>query len=224
MRALHAICIAVALAGAAGPAMAADAAPKGLWRATFTVWTTPPSSEGADDGAKGTFTVTVHPEWAPLGADRFWEIIHDGVFDGARFFRVIDEFMAQFGIPADPAKAKKWKPKKIPEDDPVEQSNTRGRISFATSGPRSRTTQVFINFRDNGNLDGMGFAPFGEVTDGMAIVDSLYKGYGEGAPRGNGPQQHRLQTEGEEYLASDFPKLSKIISVEVDASAGDGEL
>ncbi len=118
--------------------------------------------------------------------------------------------MAQFGIHAKPETAAKWRDKTM-VDDPVKQSNKRGYISFATSGKDSRTTQMFINFADNSNLDGMGFAPFGVVKgDGMKIVDQLYAEYGEGAPSGGGPEQGRIQSEGNKYLKRAFPKLSYI--------------
>ena len=147
-------------------------------------------------GQKGEFEVEVHPEWAPLGAARFKEMIDDNFFGGVRFFRVIAGFMAQFGIHPKPDVAAKWRDKKL-VDDPVIEKNLRGYISFATSGKDSRTTQMFINLVDNTNLDGMGFAPFAKVVgDGMATVDRIFPGYGEGAPSGGGPEQGRIQSEG----------------------------
>merc|ERR1711939_1133595 len=116
----------------------------------------------------------VHPEWSPLGAARFKELIDSNFFKAARFFRVIDGFMAQFGIHANPKIAAEWKTRTM-QDDPVKESNKRGYISFATSGKNSRTTQMFINFRDNSNLDGMGFSPFAKVVKGMDVVDRIYK-------------------------------------------------
>ena len=169
----------------------------------------PATYEVKFETTKGDFAVKVTREWAPLGADRFYNLVKMGYFDDAAFFRVVDGFMVQFGINADPAVNGKWRPAKI-QDDPVTQSNTRGKITFATSGKNSRTTQVFINFADNSNLDGMGFAPFGEITSGMDIVDSLYKGYGEGAPRGRGPDQGRIQGEGNSYLKAEFPQLDYV--------------
>ena len=161
------------------------------------------------DTSKGTFVILVHRAWAPRGADRFYNLVKNGFYDNARFFRVLSGFMAQFGINGDPALMAKWRVARIP-DDPVKQSNTRGTISFATAGPGTRTTQVFINFGDNSSLDRMGFAPFGQVESGMNVVDTLYAGYGEGAPQGNGPDQNRIQMEGNRYLSADFKRLDYI--------------
>merc|ERR1711871_1396879 len=151
--------------------------------------------------------IRVHPDWAPKGAQRFKEIVDSKALSDARFFRVVDNFMVQFGIPADPSVAAKWRENTI-EDDDVKQSNKRGRITFATSGPNSRTTQMFINFRDNDFLDGQGFAPFGEVVQGMDVVDSIYSGYGEK------PNQGRIQNEGNSYLTKEFEQLSFLRSME----------
>ena len=158
------------------------------------------------DTSKGKFTVQVHRDWAPHGADRFYNLVKNGYYDNIRFFRVLTGFMAQFGIHGDPAVSANWRNARI-QDDPVKQSNRRGYVTFATGGPNTRTTQVFINYRDNSSLDGQGFSPFGEVTSGMDVVDSLYADYGEGAPRGKGPDQGRTQSEGNAYLTKDFPKL-----------------
>jgi peptidyl-prolyl cis-trans isomerase A (cyclophilin A) len=154
----------------------------------------------------GSFVIEVQREWAPLGADRFYALVKSGYYDGVRFFRVLPRFMAQFGIHGDPQVSAKWRDQRI-ADDPVRQSNTRGMVSYATAGPGTRTTQVFINYADNSMLDGQGFAPFGRVVEGMEVVDRLYAGYGEGAPRGRGPDQGRMQAEGNAYLERDFPKL-----------------
>eukprot|EP00808_Paulinella_micropora_P021734 g54598.t1 len=166
-------------------------------------------------GKRDSFKVEVHPEWAPLGAARFKTLVEADFFRNVRFFRVISGFMAQFGISGKPSIAAKWRERTL-VDDPVIQSNKRGFISFATSGKDSRTTQMFINFGDNSNLDNMGFAPFAKVLgDGMEVVDQIYAGYGEGAPSGKGPEQGRIQSEGNSYLKKEFPKLSFIISVEM---------
>ncbi len=169
----------------------------------------------------GDFTVEVHRAWAPRGADRFYELVRAGYYDGNRFFRVLPGFVAQFGISGDPAASAGWRGRPI-RDDPVRKSNTRGTLAFAAAGPDTRTTQVFVNLTDNSRLDGMGFAPFGEVVEGMTAVDSLYAGYGEGAPRGQGPDQGLIQRDGNRYLEDSFPKLDAIDSARIVGSAGDG--
>jgi peptidyl-prolyl cis-trans isomerase A (cyclophilin A) len=165
------------------------------------------------DTSAGAFVVEVHRDWAPNGADRFYNLVKNGFYDNARFFRVISGFMVQFGINGDPSVNAALRNARIPRD-PVKESNKRGYITFAMqggpNGPDTRTTQVFINFRENANLDGIGFAPFGMVTKGMDVVDKLYAGYGEGAPGGNGPSQERLQSEGNAYLTKDFSKMDYI--------------
>lgn len=159
----------------------------------------------------GDFTVKVNRAWAPNGADRFYNLVKIGYYDdGIALFRVIDGFMAQFGIHGNPEVNTKWREARI-DDDPVKESNTRGKLTFATAGPNTRTTQLFINFGNNASLDGQGFAPFGEVIDGgMDTVDNFHKGYGEGAPRGRGPNQGLVQQKGNEYLKKDFPELDYI--------------
>jgi len=161
------------------------------------------------DTSKGTFVIEVHRDWAPNGADRFYNLVKNGFYNDARFFRVINGFMVQFGISGNPDLSAVWHESTIP-DDAVKQSNTRGMVSFATAGPGTRTTQVFINFGDNASLDGQGFSPFGQVVSGMDVVDSIYGGYGEGAPRGRGPDQGRIQTEGNAYLVEAYPRLDYI--------------
>lgn len=158
--------------------------------------------------SNGDFVIEVDSVLAPIGALRFKEAIKAGVYDGARFFRVVPGFVAQFGIPGDPEMSAVWSQKKI-KDDPVVASNTRGTISFATSGPNSRTTQVFINFGDNANLDAMGFAPFGRVTEGMDVVDSIY------SKDGQNPDQGAIQRKGNEYLESAYPNLDYIKKVTI---------
>ncbi|HLC09467.1 MAG TPA: peptidylprolyl isomerase [Methyloceanibacter sp.] len=161
------------------------------------------------DTSKGPFVVEVHRDWAPNGADRFYNLVKNGFYDNDRFFRVVEGFMVQFGINGNPKISKVWRDANI-KDDAVKQSNKRGMITFATSGPNSRTTQVFINFNNNVGLDDQGFSPFGQVVSGMKVVDSLYNGYGEGAPRGSGPDQGRVQDEGNAYLNQDFPMLDYV--------------
>jgi peptidyl-prolyl cis-trans isomerase A (cyclophilin A) len=162
------------------------------------------------DTSKGAIVIEVHRDWAPIGADRFYELVKSGYFDGARFFRVLPGFMAQFGIAADPQVTAKWKDSQI-QDDPVTQSNVRGMVTFAKTGaPNSRTTQMFINTGDNARLDGQAFASIGKVLSGMEAVDNFYNGYGEGAPQGNGPVQGLIQEQGNAYLEKGFPQLDYI--------------
>lgn len=167
---------------------------------------------------KGDFVVEVNRAWAPLGADRFYNLARNGFYEGAAFFRVLPGFVAQFGIPARPAVGKAWARATIP-DDPVTQSNLRGSLTFATAGRNTRTTQIFINLADNPRLDGMGFSPFGKVVEGMDVVDKLYNDYGEGAPQGRGPDQGRITNEGKAYLDKDFPLLDSIKSTPIVTSA-----
>ncbi|HZP08370.1 peptidylprolyl isomerase [Methyloceanibacter sp.] len=167
------------------------------------------------DTSKGTFVVEVHRDWAPNGADRFYNLVKNSYYNDARFFRVISDFMVQFGINGDPKLNRVWRDANI-KDDPVKASNKRGMITFATAGPDTRTTQVFINFGNNAGLDDQGFAPFGQVISGMEVVDSLYAGYGEGAPRGDGPDQGLIQSQGNAYLNKDFPKLDYIKTATVE--------
>jgi peptidyl-prolyl cis-trans isomerase A (cyclophilin A) len=164
--------------------------------------------------SKGDFVIEVHKDWAPNGADRFYNLVKSGYFEGTRFFRVIKGFMVQWGIHGEPAVNATWREARI-KDDPVKESNKRGYITFATAGPDTRTTQVFISFVDNGRLDGSGFAPFGKVVSGMNVIDSLNAEYGEGAPGGGGPSQPRMQDEGNAYLNKDFPRLDFIKSAKI---------
>ena len=162
------------------------------------------------DTSIGEFVIRVTRAWAPNGADRFYNLVKNGFYDDARFFRAVPNFMVQFGLNANPNVSKVWQSARIPPDK-VTQSNKKGFITFAMgASPDTRTTQVFINFRNNGNLDGMGFAPFGEVVSGIDVVDKIYTGYGEGAPRGGGPPQGRVAAEGNAYLIKSFPKMDYI--------------
>jgi peptidyl-prolyl cis-trans isomerase A (cyclophilin A) len=151
----------------------------------------------------GDFVVEVHREWAPLGADRFYNLVRYGYFTNAAFFRVVPGFVVQFGLSADPAINKVWKTARI-QDDPVVQSNKRGNLVFATAGPNTRTTQLFINFADNTRLDHMGFAPFGSVVEGMAVVDKIFPAYGET------PQQDLIEQQGDAYLKANFRDIDRI--------------
>lgn len=159
---------------------------------------------------KGDFVIEVTRAWAPNGADRFYNLVKNGFYDDCRFFRVVYGFMAQWGIHGDPAVSAVWRNAAIP-DDPVKESNKRGYVSFATSGPNTRTTQVFINYADkNFVLDAQGFAPFGKVVEGMEVVNKIFSGYGEPPPKGHGPDQERIQKEGNAYLDKTFKKLDAI--------------
>jgi peptidyl-prolyl cis-trans isomerase A (cyclophilin A) len=158
---------------------------------------------------QGEFTVHVTRAWAPNGADRFYNLVRHHYYDGASFFRVLSGFMAQFGLSAYPEVSNAWEKANI-KDDPLVQHNQRGFITFATAGPNTRTTQVFINFGNNLALDKMGFTPFGQVTEGMEVVDKLYSGYGEGYPDGKGPDQGKVGNLGRPYLMKNFPLLDSI--------------
>ena len=158
---------------------------------------------------KGDIVIEVHRDWAPNGADRLYNLVKAGYYDDVRFFRVMDNFMAQVGMSGDPAVNAKWQSANIP-DDPVKQSNKRGFVTFAQTGaPNSRSTQLFINYKDNSNLDGQRFAPFGQVVTGMDVADSIYKGYGES------PNQGLIGSQGNAYLDSKFPKLDQIKHAEI---------
>lgn len=166
------------------------------------------------DTTKGAVTIAVTRSQAPNGADRFYNLVKGGYFKDIAFFRVIPGFMAQFGIHGDPKVSAAWRDANI-SDDPVKGSNTRGAITFATAGPNTRTTQLFINLVDNPRLDSMGFASFGKVVEGMDVVDKLNGEYGEGAPQGRGPYQGQVQMEGNTYLKKSFPNLDYIKSATV---------
>jgi len=177
------------------PSKAKDKAPD-VFKAKFTT-------------TKGEFVIEVHRDWAPNGADRFYNLVKMGFYDDTRFFRAIDGFMAQQGISGDPALSSKWQNANI-QDDPVKQSNKRGYVTYAqTNAPNSRSTQYFVNYKDNTNLDAMRFAPFGQVVKGMEVVDSFYKGYGES------PNQGLIQSKGNAYLDSSFPKLDGVKHAEI---------
>jgi peptidyl-prolyl cis-trans isomerase A (cyclophilin A) len=151
----------------------------------------------------GDFVVEVHRDWAPLGADRFYNLVRNGYFTNAAFFRVVKGFVVQFGLSANPAVTKVWEVARI-HDDPVLQSNKRGSLVFATAGPNTRTTQLFINYADNVRLDAMGFAPFATVVDGMDVVDKIFPGYRES------PRQDLITDQGDAYLKANFPMIDKI--------------
>ncbi|MGB7310652.1 MAG: peptidylprolyl isomerase [Candidatus Acidiferrales bacterium] len=162
---------------------------------------------------KGDFTVQVSRAWAPIGADRFYNLVKHGFFTGAPFFRVVPGFIIQFGLTPDPAVNRAWQNATI-KDDPVTQSNKPGYLVFATAGPNTRTTQLFINFGNNNFLDGQGFAPFGQVIEGMDVVKNLYSGYGER------PDQGAITSQGKAYIEKSFPNIDSIKSATVVPAAG----
>jgi peptidyl-prolyl cis-trans isomerase A (cyclophilin A) len=164
---------------------------------------------------RGPFIVEARRAWAPAGVDRFYQLARLGYYDGTRFFRVVDGFMVQWGISGDTAVARAWGDRRI-ADDPVTQSNRRATVTFATSGPNTRTTQLFVNYRDNTFLDAQGFAPLGEVVEGMDVVDNLWRSYGDAPPGGRGPDQARIVRDGELYLAREFPRLDKVLRAHVE--------
>jgi cyclophilin family peptidyl-prolyl cis-trans isomerase len=164
---------------------------------------------------KGSIVIETHRDWAPRGADRFYNLVRTGFFDNSRFFRVRPRSFVQFGIPADPAIAAVWREQSMP-DDPVRQSNTRGSIAYAMTGPNTRTTQLYINLSDNSRMDKDGFAPIGRVVEGMDVADQLYDGYGEDAGGGmRGGKQGKIFEGGTAYLDREFPRLDKLIRATV---------
>lgn len=189
----------VAPAGPANPALLNPALATETAPAQYTV---------RFDTTKGEILIDVTRSWAPIGADRFYNLVRIGYFNDIAFFRVIPGFMAQVGLNGDPAVNRAWRDATIQDDSPT-QSNTEGMVSFATSGQDSRVQQFFINFGNNARLDGMGFAPFGRVRD-MNTINQIHGGYGEGAPGGRGPSQALIQSRGNEYLRAQFPNLDYI--------------
>ena len=200
-----AACVALAACGTKGKEAAAGSA-----AAVATV--APDSFQVEFQTSKGPFTVEVNRALSPHGADRFYQLVTSGYFTDVRFFRVVPNFVAQFGMSGDPAVNAKWSKDTIP-DEPVKESNARGTLVFAKAGPNSRSNQFFINLVDNTRLDAMGFPPFGHVVSGMSVVDSLYSGYGEQ------PDQSMIGAEGNKYLERAFPKLDYIKSAKVVGQA-----
>ena len=164
--------------------------------------------------SKGRFVVQAHRAWAPRGVDRFYTLVTNRFYDGNKFFRVLPGFVAQFGMHGNPKVTEVWEPRTL-MDDSVTQSNQEGFITFATGGPNTRTTQLFISTRDNRRLDAMGFAPFGQVVSGMNVIHQLNSRYGEGPPQGSGPDQDRIRDQGNVYLNRFFPQLDSIVRARV---------
>jgi len=162
-----------------------------------------------------SFVVDIHRDWAPQGADRFYNLVKNNFFTGVRFYRVSPGFVVQFGVSPEPKITQTWAGARI-QDDPVKEKNTKGRLTFAMGGPNTRTTQLFFNLKDNTPLDGMGFAPIGEVTEGMDVVEGVFSGYGEIREQGgSGPEQMKVMMEGEKYLKASFDNLDTIQSARV---------
>lgn len=164
----------------------------------------PATYKAAFDTSVGKFVITVHRTWAPNGADRFYNLVKNGFYDETRFFRVVPDFMVQFGISGDPAIASPWQNASIKDDPATGHSNTKGFVSFATRGPNTRTTQIFINYANNAGLDKQGFTPFGEVTTGMDVVEKITSQYAQK------PDQGQIQSQGNTYLKAQFPKLDYV--------------
>ena len=193
------------------PAAPVSSYDRALLRPALLTAKAPESYQVKFTTTRGDFVVTVTRAWAPVGADRFYNLAKHHFYDNASFFRVLPNFVVQFGINAYPPVSAAWSKATI-KDDPVTQTNKKGSITFATAGADTRTTQVFINLVDNKRLDGSGFAPFGQVTEGMNVVELMYEGYGEGAPGGAGPNQDLIEKQGKAYLDKSFPKLDFVKS------------
>ena len=161
------------------------------------------------DTTQGAFVIDVKREWAPVGADRFYELVKSGFYDEARFFRVAPGFVIQWGIARDPILNSQWKDKIIP-DDPVKEGNLAGYVSFASRGPNTRTTQIFVNLANNLQLDSMGFAAFGRITDGLDVIPRIYAAYRES------PAQDQIEAQGNAYLNQNFPKLDYIKTARIE--------
>ena len=170
----------------------------------------PESFRARFETSKGTFIIEVQRVWAPIGADRFYNLVRHGFYDDQRFSRVVSGFITQWGLSGDPEVTRSWRGQTI-LDDPVVESNTRGAIAYAMTGPNTRLTQVFISMVDNSRLDEQGFAPFGLVVEGMEVVDSLYDGYGEEAGGGmRAGNQGPVEEGGNAYLQANYPELDYI--------------
>jgi peptidyl-prolyl cis-trans isomerase A (cyclophilin A) len=198
-------------AGCSGepPAEAEGPPPNPLLQPRGFTETAPESYQVRFTTTKGVFVIGVTREWAPLGADRFYNLVRAGFYDGMAIHRVLPNFVAEWGIHGDPWVNAAWR-QALMADEPVRQSNRRGRVTFSKNTPNSRTVQVFINMKDNLSLDGEGFSPFGEVLEGMDVVESFYSEYGDGPPRGEGVYQAMAIAKGDEYFNDEFPLLDRI--------------
>ena len=203
---VHTAAAALFIAAAACGRMGAQDA--GLRNPSALTEQAPNTFRAAFNTSEGPFVLEVHRDWAPMGADRFYNLVKNGFFNDVRFFRVIDGQLAQFGMHGDPAVQEAWRDAAI-ADDPVRHGNTRGTVSFASRGPNTRTTQLFINLRDNTAYDRLGFAPIAEVVSGMEVVDRLYADYEER------PEQPLIDSEGNTYLKREFPNLDYIQKAEI---------
>ena len=207
----------VAVVGCGGDVPKDAPVPNPLLDPTLAVWqeAAPDSFTVRFETTKGEFRIDVVRDWAPIGADRFYNLVRHGFYDDSRFYRVVPDFIVQFGLPGDPAVTPHWLDARI-QDDPVEASNVRGTIAYAMTGPDTRTTQVYISLVDNSRLDEQGFAPFGRVVEGMDVVDNLFDGLGENAGGGlRRGDQSRIYAEGNEHLDRDFPELDELIRATV---------
>lgn len=177
--------------------------------------TAPQTFRARFETTAGEFVIAVRREWAPLGADRFYNLVKNGFYDDQRIYRVVEGFMVQFGIHGDPLVDYQWHDELL-LDDPVVATNSRSRVSFAKGGANSRTVEIFISYRNNSDLDALGFSPFGEVVEGMDVVDAFYAEYGDGPPRGQGVYQAQAHATGEEYFAEEFPELDRVLRAWVE--------
>ncbi len=215
MNRINAILVVAALAvvlGACDDSWQAADFQEALMDPEHAIWleSAPPLFEVKFETSKGDFIVEVHRDWAPIGTDRFYNLVRTGFYDDSRFYRVRAGFIVQFGLPGDPAVTTVWKDRAMP-DDPVVESNEKGFVAYAMTGPNTRTTQLYINLDDNTRLDDQGFAPIGRIVEGMAVVEQLYAEYDESAGGGmRGGNQGKILAEGNAHLDAEFPNLDKL--------------
>ncbi len=213
------LALALAACGGEGSGDPPGEAPSPLFFPKRLTETAPATFRAHLETSEGLVVIEVRRDWAPNGADRFFNLVKNGFYDDVRIYRVIEGFMAQFGLNGDPRINYVWRNAVI-VDDPVTHSNVRGTVSFAKGGPNSRTTELFISFRDNASLDERGFAPLGEVVEGMDVVDRFNATYGDGPPRGSGPYQAQAQVQGNAYFDAEFPELTRIVRAWVEEGEG----